>query len=56
MLLLYKTMVSSLFQHCAEVWRPVLPTALVKFEAVPGPFFFHGFLRPILVKFEKFPF
>ena len=33
-LILYKTMVSSIFQHCAEVWRPVLPTAIAKFEAV----------------------
>ena len=33
-LILYKTMVRSIFQHCAEVWRPVLPTALAKFEAV----------------------
>ena len=33
-LILYKAMVRSLFQHCAEVWRPALPTALGKFEAV----------------------
>ena len=33
-LILYKAMVRSLFQHCAEVWRPVLPTALGKFESL----------------------
>ena len=33
-LVLYKTMVRSLFQHCAEVWRPCLPTAMKKFEAL----------------------
>ena len=33
-LILYKAMVRSLFQHCAEVWRPVLPTALGKFETL----------------------
>ena len=33
-LILYKTMVPSLFQHCAEVWRPSTKVALMKFEAV----------------------
>lgn len=33
-LILYKTMVRSLFQHCAEVWRPSTKVALMKFEAV----------------------
>ena len=33
-LVFYKTMVRSLFQHCAEIWRPSTKTALDKFEAV----------------------
>jgi hypothetical protein len=33
-LILYKTMVRSLFQHCAEIWRPVTKVALGKFEAL----------------------
>ena len=33
-LIMYKTMVRSLFQHCAEIWRPSTKVALSKFEAV----------------------
>ena len=33
-LILYKTMVRSLFQHCAEIWRPCTKTALDKFKAI----------------------
>ena len=33
-LIFYKTMVRSLFQHCAEIWRPSTKVALDKFEAL----------------------
>ena len=33
-LILYKTMVRSMFQHCAEIWRPSTKVALSKFEPV----------------------
>ena len=33
-LVLYQTMVRSIFQHCAEVWRPVTKKVLNKFEGL----------------------